>query len=88
MNDEALFDVISRPAGGIRTVPAFCSDEKTHIFGLTESASVPNGEPACGKDVIVVRPGTDEDFICESCYIAAVSWAQGGTLKVQSKDRS
>ena len=77
------FEVFVRPMGGVQLASACCSDGLTHFFTVQpeEPGSVAE-VPVCGGDVQPFKTSTDADPMCETCTVAGMSWAQGGTLKV------
>ncbi len=80
---ERLYDVLSRPAGGVQAAFAMCSDGLGHIFGYVPDRGKADDVPACGQNVTARRPLTDDEPMCVTCSVAGESWAQGGALKVE-----
>lgn len=77
------YDVVSRPAGGIKIVVAKCTDGRGHIFAYDERMNKLSRSPACKGAARILRPLHDTDNMCDQCATASERWAKGGTLEVE-----
>jgi len=78
------FEVFVRPMGGVKLAGACCSDDRVHFFVVQPEVDEVSEVPVCEQTVQAARTSQDSDAICETCMVAGMSWAQGGTLKVSA----